>query len=98
MARELRCCVYQQALCLPLASPHQNRVGDVGELGIDALEIAQQVEVNRARLEALAQPLVQPLDVRLGEILRHLGDLHFVAQELPCQLDIPTGEGRDREF
>ena len=63
-----------------LTRAHEDGVGNVRKLGVDALEITQQVQVERARLDALTLSQMQALDAGLHEILRHLGDLHLVAQ------------------
>ena len=57
-------------------------MGDAGEVGVDALEVAEQIEVNGAGLDALPQALMQALDMGFDEILSDLGDPDLMAPKL----------------
>src|SRR4030067_3018119 len=64
----------------------QYRVGDVRDVGVDPLQVAQDVKVNGARIHRLLQTLVQPVDVRLPEIPLHLAQAGLMPQYLLCQV------------
>ena len=49
-----------------LARLLEDRVGDRGQVGVDPLEVAQHVEMQRARLDRLRQPVAQAAEVALG--------------------------------
>src|SRR3990172_8256479 len=53
--------VSRKILC-PILLPVllQDRVGNVGDMGIDPLQVAQDIQVNGARIHRLLQTLVQP--------------------------------------
>ena len=55
-----------QARAAELAGLLEDRVGDGGQMRVDPLQVAQHVEMQRARLDRLGQPVAQPAEVPLA--------------------------------
>src|SRR4030067_2273941 len=75
----------------------QYRVGDVRDVGVDPLQVAQDVQVNGARIHRLLQTLMKSVDVRLPEIPLHLAQAGLMSQYLLCQVLIPADKSRDAD-
>src|SRR5262245_24507626 len=86
-----------QAALAQLAARLQDRVGDRGDMGIDALQIAQDVEMERARLDRGYLALAQPGEMALGRVPLGEPDIVLLGDELARHLGISRDEDRHRE-
>src|SRR5436190_18746205 len=78
-----------------LAGLLQDRIGDRGQVRVDALEVAQDIEVQRAGLDALDAAASQALQMPLGSGALALAELHLLLQELARHLDVAGHEQRE---
>src|SRR5687767_8364635 len=67
--------VFAQARRLQGAGLLEDRVGDRADVRVDALEVVDDVEVQRARLDRLHRLPRQALEMRVGVLLLELAQL-----------------------
>lgn len=71
-----------------------NRVGDRDDVGVDALQVAQHVEMQRAGLEAVRAAVAQALQMALGRLFLHAPDLDLHFHQLLGELEVAGDEDR----
>lgn len=79
-----------------LARLLEDGIGDRGQMRVDALQVAQDVEMQGARLDALDPPAPEPLQMPLGGGALALAELHLLLQKLARHLDVAPHEERQR--
>ena len=86
-----------QSVGLQFAGCLENRIGDRADVRVDALEVAQDVEMERARLYAFRAAFTQPrqMTVRTGELRG--SELRFFLDERARDLDVIVDEDAERE-
>ena len=77
---------------LQLAGRFQDRIGDRADMRINALEVAQDVEMQRARLDACGQPFAQPGKMVFGRGALGFADRGFFLDQLAGDLDVAGDE------
>ena len=60
----------------------ENGMSNRDNMSVDALQVAQHVEMERTRLEAVDPPVAQPLQVPFGGFLLHAPHVHLHLDEL----------------
>ncbi len=60
-------------------------------MGVDALQVAQHVQMQRARLQTGRLAFAQALEVALGRLLLEIAHLHLHLHQPPCQVNV-TGD------
>ena len=67
IGQSVGCCgVLDGAKRRQFAGGFQHRIGDRADMRMDALEVAQHVEMQRRRLQALRPAFAQPLEMPVG--------------------------------
>ena len=86
-----------QPVGLQFAGCLENRIGDRADVRVDALEVAQDVEMERARLYAFRATFTQSrqMTVRTGELRG--SELRFFLDERARDLDVIVDEDAERE-
>src|SRR5262245_31616806 len=75
----------------------EDRVGDRTDVRIDALQVADQVEVQRAGLDALRGVVLQPRDVAGCVLVLQVAEARLLLQQLACVAHVALEEHAHRQ-
>src|SRR6185437_8763904 len=83
---------------LQLAGSFEHRVRDRADMRVDAFQVAQDVEMKRARLDALGAALAQAREMIVGGDALGLAHRHLLLDEPARDLGVARDEDAEREL
>src|SRR5690606_16954124 len=75
-----------------LAGPFEDRIGDRGDVAVNALQVPQNVEVEGAGLDGFGLARRDPLEMAGGHLPLEIADARLLFQKLACEANVAGHE------